>query len=513
MKSSEKRIKTLPIIITLSVIAVAAVTIILLLFTNGNNTAGSSGYIMPAKPRFIYAKNKVLYMYDDGTSERMSEDICDKYTLTTDSNRLIYISKGDLWYRDIENKDDKPHKIATDVTAYNANSDGNKIVYIKENGDIFTGTTDGKTKKVGENCSDNDELFINDSADRIGYFTNDCKFILADISQGNEIIVNELISGDSTVRCSDNLSIIIIEKFYYIDNEPVNDIYIYSDNGKTKNVIENAETVRAYPEKNSMYYIKDSTLYYYEKGKSTKIQDNYSYKYYSFELCATDVPVMVIPEGSGFFVAKKDKTEKIKFDLNASCVMITTREISADGNTLIFTASGDGNSKIYRLDLSDGSDKTPVAIDDDTNATRITLTSDKKVVYSKTEYGSPMRNIYVDGKLIAENADSDNITYLDGSFYYIKNTYGTDEEEPASVLTINTDGKETAIKDDVSRYCVLDNDNIMMICGMDREDDFPGGTLYLYKDGKIVKIDEEVTSIETAVKRYDKIDLDYYSMQ
>lgn len=59
------------------------------------------------------------------------------------------------------------------------------------------------------------------------------------------------------------------------------------------------------------------------------------------------------------------------------------REISADGNTLIFTASGDGNSKIYRLDLSDGSDKTPVAIDDDMGETRITLTGDKKVVYSK----------------------------------------------------------------------------------------------------------------------------------
>ena len=52
-----------------------------------------------------------------------------------------------------------------------------------------------------------------------------------------------------------------------------------------------------------------------------------------------------------------------------------------------------------------------------------------------------------------------------------------------------------------------------MICGMKYKDDFHGGTLYLYKDGKIVKIDEEVTSIETAVKRYDKIDLDYYSMQ
>lgn len=506
MKSSEKRIKTLPIIITLSVIAVAVVTIILLLFPNGSDTASSSNYIMPAKPRFIYTKNNVLYMYDDGTSERMSEDICDKYTLTAD--RLIYLSYSDLWYRDIESKDNKPHKIAPGIAAYNVNSDGSKIVYITQNGDIFTGTTDGKTEKVGENCSDSDELFINDSGDRIGYFTNDCKFILADVSQGNEIIVNELIRGDSTVKCSDNLSVIIIGEFYYIESESESDIYIYSDSGKTKNIIENARIIKAYPEKNSMYYTKNGSLYYYEKGNSVKVKENET-----GGLCAADEPVLVLPGDNGFFVAKKDKTEEIEFSLKASCVLMAPIDISDDGKTYIFTASGDGDSKIYRLDLSDGSDKTPVAIDDNTDVTRITLTGDKKVVYSKTEYGSPMRNIYVDGKLISENADSDNITYLDGSFYYIKNTYGTDEEEPTSVLTINQDGKETAIKDDVSRYCVLDKDNITMICGMKNKDDFRGGTLYLYKDGKIVKIDEEVTSVETAVKRYDKIDLDYYSMQ
>lgn len=507
MKSSEKRIKTLPLlIVSLSVIAVAVVTLVLLLLQRGGDNASSSSYDMPAKPRFIYTKNKVLYMYDDGTSERMSEDICDKYTFTAD--RLIYLSYGDLWYRDIENKNDKPHKIAPDVTAYNVNPDGSKIVYIKENGDIFTGTTDGKTEKVGENCSDSDELFINDSGDRIAYFTNDRKFILADVSQGNEIIVNELIRGDSTVRCSDNLSVIIIGKSYYVIDESESDIYIYSDNGKTKNIIENARIVGAYPEKNSMYYTKDGSLYYYENGNSVKIKEDETWGE-----CAADEPVLVISGGSGFFVAKKDKTEEIKFSLKASCVLIVTREISADGKTYIFTASGDGDSKIYRIDLLDGSDKTPAAIDDDMEETRITLTSDKKVVYSKTEYGTRLRNIYVDGKLIAENADSDNITYLDGSFYYIKNAYGSDEEEPANVLTINTDGKETAIKDDVSRYCVLDKDNIMMICGMEYEDDFRGGTLYLYKDGKTVKIDEEVTSIVNVVKRYDEIDLDYYSMQ
>lgn len=509
MKSPEKRIKTLPLlIVSLSVIAVAVVTIFLLLFLNGSDNVGSSSYDMPAKPRFIYTKNNVLYMYDDGTSERMSEDSCDKYTLTADNNRLIYLCYGDLWYRDIESKDNKPHKIAPDVAAYNVNSDGSKIVYIKENGDIFTGTTDGKTEKVGENCSDSDELFINDNGDRIAYFTNDSKFILADVSQGNEIIVNELIRGDSTLRCSDNLSLIIIGKSYYVMDESASDIYIYSDNGKTKNVIENARMVKAYPEKNSMYYTKDGSLYYYEKENSVKVKENET-----GGLCAADEPVLVLPEGNGFFVAKKDKTEEIEFSLKASCVLIASIEISADGKTYIFTASGDGNSKIYRLDLSDGSDKVPAAIDDDTDVTRITLTSDKKVVYSKTEYGSPMRNIYVDGKLIAENADSDNITYLDGSFYYIKNAYGTDEELPANVLTINTDGKETVIKDDVNRYCVLDKDNVMMICGMDREDDFSDGTLYLYKDGKTVKIDEEVTSIVNAVKRYDEIDLDYYSQQ
>lgn len=506
MKSSEKRIKTLPIIITLSVIAVAVVTIFLLQFLNGSDTSGSSDYIMPAKPRFIYTKNKVLYMYDDGTSERMSEDICDKYTLTAD--RLIYLSYSDLWYRDIESKDNKPHKIAPGVTAYNVNSDGSKIAYITQNGDIFTGTTDGKTEKVGENCSDSKELFINDSGDRIGYFTNDRKFILADVSKGNEIILSELIRSDSSVKCSDNLSVIIIGEFYYIESESESDIYIYSGSGKTKNVIENARIIKAYPEKNSMYYTKDGSLYYYEKGNSVKVKENET-----GGLCAADEPVLVLPGGNGFFVAQKDKTKEIEFSLKASCVLIASIDISADGKTYIFTASGDGNSKIYRLDLSDGSDKTPAAIDDDTDQTRITLTSDKKVVYSKTEYGSPLRNIYVDGKLIAENADSDNISYLDGSFFYIKNAYGTDEEEPANVLTINTDGKETAIKDEVNRYCVLDKDNIMMICGIDYEADFRGGTLYLYKDGKTVKVDEEVTEIVNAVKRYDEIDLDYYSMQ
>ena len=108
MKSPEKRIKTLPLlIVSLSVIAVAAVTIILLLFTNGGDTAGSSGYIMPAKPRFIYSKDNVLYMYDDGTSERMSELPAEDYTLTNDGNKLFYLSDNSLWCGNIENEEIK----------------------------------------------------------------------------------------------------------------------------------------------------------------------------------------------------------------------------------------------------------------------------------------------------------------------------------------------------------------------------------------------------------------------
>ncbi|MFR2155186.1 MAG: hypothetical protein ACLS48_11505 [[Eubacterium] siraeum] len=94
MKSSEKRIKTLPLlIVSLSVIAVAAVTIILLLFTNAGDTAGSSGYIMPAKPRFIYSKDNVLYMYDDGTAKCISELPTEDYTLTNDNiNYFIFLT-------------------------------------------------------------------------------------------------------------------------------------------------------------------------------------------------------------------------------------------------------------------------------------------------------------------------------------------------------------------------------------------------------------------------------------
>lgn len=129
MKSSEKRIKTLPIIITLSVIAVAAVTIILLLFTNGGDTAGSSGYIMPAKPRFIYSKNNVLYIYDDGTAKCISELPAEDYTLTNDGNKLFYLSDNSLWCGNIENEEIKTEKIADEVAFYTVNSDGSKAMY------------------------------------------------------------------------------------------------------------------------------------------------------------------------------------------------------------------------------------------------------------------------------------------------------------------------------------------------------------------------------------------------
>lgn len=509
MKSSEKRIKTLPLlIVSLSVIAVAVVTIILLLFTNGGDTAGSSGYILPAKPRFIYSKNKVLYMYDDGTAKCISELPAEDYTLTNDGNKLFFLSDNSLWCGNIENEEIKTEKIADEVAFYTVNSDGSKAMYSAKNGDVFVYSKGSEAKKIGTNCTtEYMSLYMSDNADKVMYITKNEQLKYCDGTNGKVIFVDYV--NSYTIRCSENLSTVMYGKTDYTTDYPGQKVIVYSNFGENKEVFGECRIFSAYPEKNIMYYTDfRNDLYYYENGKSVKIRDNDN-----SGISASDEPVLVTSGGKGFLVTKKDKTEEIEFSVKASCVLITMREISADGNTLIFTASGDGNSKIYRLDLSDGSDKTPVAIDDDTNVTRITLTGDKKVVYSKTEYGSPMRNIYVDGKLISENADSDNITYLDGSFYYIKNTYGTDEEEPTSILTINQGGKETAVKDDVSHYCVLDKDNITMICGMKHKDGFHGGTLYIYKDGKIVKIDEEVTSIETAVKRYDKIDLDYYSMQ
>ena len=69
-------------------------TIILLLFTKGDNTA-SSNYVIPAKQRCIYAKNDVPYMYSDG-SDKIPVAIDNnngetKITLTSDKE--LYIKK------------------------------------------------------------------------------------------------------------------------------------------------------------------------------------------------------------------------------------------------------------------------------------------------------------------------------------------------------------------------------------------------------------------------------------
>lgn len=173
MKSSEKRIKNLPLlIVSLSVIAVAAVTIILLLFTNGNNTVGSSGYIMPAKPRFIYSKNKVLYMYDDGTAKCISELPAEDYTLTNDGNKLFFLSDNSLWCGNIENEEIKTEKIADEVAFYTVNSDGSKAMYSAKNGDVFVYSKGSEAKKIGTNCTtEYMPLYMSDNADKVMYIT------------------------------------------------------------------------------------------------------------------------------------------------------------------------------------------------------------------------------------------------------------------------------------------------------------------------------------------------------
>lgn len=154
MKSPEKQTSTIPHIITsVSVIAVAVVTLVLLLLQRGGDTAGSSSYDMPAKPRFIYSKNNVLYMYDDGTAKCISELPAEDYTLTNDGNKLFYLSDNSLWCGNIENEEIKTEKIADEVAFYTVNSDGSKAMYSAKNGDVFLYSNGSEAKKIGTNCT------------------------------------------------------------------------------------------------------------------------------------------------------------------------------------------------------------------------------------------------------------------------------------------------------------------------------------------------------------------------
>lgn len=212
MKSSEKHIKTLPLlIVSLSVIAVAAVTIILLLFTNGSDTAGSSGYIMPAKPRFIYSKNKVLYMYDDGTAKCISELPAEDYTLTNDGNKLFFLSDNSLWCGNIENEEIKTEKIADEVAFYTVNSDGSKAMYSAKNGDVFVYSKGSEAKKIGTNCTtEYMSLYMSDNADKVMYITKNEQLKYCDGTNGKVIFVDYV--NSYTIRCSENLSTVMYGK-------------------------------------------------------------------------------------------------------------------------------------------------------------------------------------------------------------------------------------------------------------------------------------------------------------
>lgn len=301
MKSSEKRIKTLPLlIVSLSVIAAAAVTIILLLFTNGGDTAGSSGYIMPAKPRFIYSKNKVLYMYDDGTAKCISELPAEDYTLTNDGNKLFYLSDNSLWCGNIENKEIKTEKIADEVAFYTVNSDGSKAIYSAKNGDVFVYSKGSEAKKIGTNCTtEYMSLYMSDNADKVMYITKNEQLKYCDGTNGKVIFVDYV--NSHTIRCSENLSTVMYGKTDYTTDYPRQQVIVYSNFGENKEVFEGYGIFSAYPEKNIMYYTDfRNDLYYYENGKSVKIRDNDN-----SGISASDEPVLVTSGGKGFLVTKK----------------------------------------------------------------------------------------------------------------------------------------------------------------------------------------------------------------
>ena len=307
MKSSEKRIKNLPLlIVSLSVIAVAAVAIILLLFTNDNNTAGSSGYIMPAKPRFIYSKNKVLYMYDDGTAKCISELPAEDYTLTNDGNKLFFLSDNSLWCGNIENEEIKTEKIADEVAFYTVNSDGSKAMYSAKNGDVFVYSKGSEAKKIGTNCTtEYMPLYMSDNADKVMYITKNEQLKYCDGTNGKVIFVDYV--NSYTIRCSENLSTVMYGKTDYTTDYPGQKVIVYSNFGENKEVFGECRIFRAYPEKNIMYYTDfRNDLYYYENGKSVKIRGNDN-----SGISASDEPVLVTSGGKGFLVTKKDKTEEI----------------------------------------------------------------------------------------------------------------------------------------------------------------------------------------------------------
>lgn len=104
-----------------------------------------------------------------------------------------------LYCRNVKKPKEEPIKIASDVTSYNVNKDGTKVIYLNEEGGLYS----HDLKDSEKIASDVTEFYVDEDLEKVGFLKSDGGYYLH--NKDNEKIASDI---ESIEHVSDDLSVI-----------------------------------------------------------------------------------------------------------------------------------------------------------------------------------------------------------------------------------------------------------------------------------------------------------------
>ena len=437
------------------------------------------------------------------------------YSVNEDGTLVTYLKEDTLYQHNLKDKT----KVSSDVEGFQASADGKKLVFLDDEGTLYTYTSGKDKEKIDSDVFGIE--YISEDLSVVAYTAEDTLYIYTGKGEPQKIKsgVYSTYSFQEDGTCY----------FTVMEDSPVY-LWDFIDDDMAATDAEmtqpdwsaDQDTWDAWYAKENRDYIRENakeytisqdsyTLYYYNGKEAVKVCDNFN----SYEASSSSAPVLAftangdtasislpiseytsIWEMADAVEEERGSSSKLYFAKSGELTEVALEDVwdvgfSADGKEAFILAdynSDKGRGDLYKATVG----KEPAQFDTDVSISGIRFLDNGDLLYFK-DVKNDEGDLYVEKKLVESDVycyylgmkDGEKATFL---FY-------TDYSDSKSEGTLNLykNGKVTKVADDARDAMFLECGDILYLA--DYSTNRGEGDLYRFTGKKSEKIDEDVQGI------------------
>ena len=280
---------------------------------------------------------------------------------------------------------------------------------------------------------------------------------------------------------------------YYIKDDA---LYVKAEKKDRQKIASDVRTVYRIYDSGEIYYAKHDgrydALWFFDGKEAERITD----KLVGFEACAVEAPLFVYLE------ANSDETGKtfsriavrkniIPVDQDDACYF----NVDKEGKYLYYLADMSNDSRkgdLFLMTISGGKTGKTQRYDSEVANQTLRLTDSGSILYFK-DYSNQKGDLYSNGKKVDSDVKADWVYFCEKTKQIIYLADYNNAKEQGRLMTASNASNRKKISDDVSHYAVAPNGYLLYLYDYSLKNYM--GELYLYKGGKSIRLDEDVTAI------------------